>query len=202
MSTQRGFTLIELMLTLIMTALIAVAGYGALSGVMQTRQIYEEKAAELAQLQRFLTVISRDIRLASDMLNRGADGDFEDVLIVTKDVETLLVFNRRGWHNPLMAPRSELQRVYYRFDGETVVRGHWEAFDRVDDTPFRERVLLEGVRAIGFQALPDEEASNLDRAWVEEWPIGSAGLPAAIELTLELESLGEFKRIYELQPQG
>ena len=44
--------------------------------------------------------------------------------------DAALVLNRRGWHNPLRTPRSELQRVYYRFDGDSVVRGYWQALDK------------------------------------------------------------------------
>ena len=69
-------------------------------------------------------------------------------------------------HNPLLAARSELQRVYYRLEGDSLIRGQWASFDRVERTPQRERTVLEGgVRAISFQALAGQAYSDLDRAW-------------------------------------
>ena len=202
MRRWRGFTLIELLLALLITALIATSSYSALSEVMQAREVYLEKSAELARLQRFFTVISRDIRQATTVANRAADGEYEDVLVVNDDADAVLVLNRRGWHNPQGALRSELQRVLYRFDGDTVVRGYWEAFDRVEQTAFRERVVLEGVRAISIQALPQQPFSDLERGWVEQWPSNEEVLPAALQVTVEFEALGEFRRVYELLPQG
>ena len=202
MSAEKGFTLVELMVALAITALIGATSYAALEGVFQSRLAFAEKAEQLAQLQRFFTVIGRDIRMASGVENRGSDGEYEDTLGVTPEAETFFTLNRRGWHNPLLAPRSEMQRVYYRFDGDVVTRGHWESFDRIDDTLFRERPLLEGVREISLRALPAEEASDLDGEWLPQWPRSGEGLPAALELHIELEALGQFRRIYELLPQG
>lgn len=201
---QRGFTLIELLLALAMTALIGASSYAALEGVARSRQAFEEKAAELAQLQRFLTVIGSDIRQASGVQNRAANGELESALAVNDGAETLLLLNRRGWHNPLALPRSEMQRVYYRFDGEQVFRGHWEAFDRADDGAFRERLLLVDVVHIGVRALPAQQTTDIERQWLPQWPAGeaSAALPAALEITIELKTLGELKRVYELLPRN
>ncbi len=201
---QRGFTLIELLLALAMTALIGASSYAALEGVGRSRQAFEEKAAELAQLQRFLTVIGSDIRQASGVQNRAANGELESALAVNDGAETLLLLNRRGWHNPLALPRSEMQRVYYRFDGEQVFRGYWEAFDRADDGAFRERPLLADVVHIGVRALPAQQTTDIERQWLPQWPAGetSAALPAALEITIELKTLGELKRVYELLPRN
>lgn len=201
---QRGFTLVELLLALAMTALIGAAAYAALEGVGQSRLAFEEKADELAQVQRFLTVFGSDVRQISGMQNRGPDGELEEPLVVSEGEEILLLFNRRGWHNPLRHPRSEMQRVYYRYDGEQLYRGYWEAFDRVEDGIQREKPVLEDVQSIALRVLPAQQSGDLDRQWVPQWPTGegSLELPAALEVTLELGSMGELRRVYELLPQG
>jgi general secretion pathway protein J len=196
--------LIELLLALAMTALIGASAYAALEGVVRSRQAFEEKAAELAQVQRFLTLFSIDIRQISGVQNRAPNGELENVLVVNDGVETLLILNRRGWHNPLALQRSEMQRVFYRYDGEQVYRGFWETFDRVDDELLREKPVLAGVKRIGVRALPKAEGSDIDRQWLPNWPEGESRdiLPVALELTVELETMGELKRIYELLPQN
>lgn len=199
-----GFTLIELLLALAMTALIGASAYAALEGVGRSRQAFEEKAVELAQLQRFLTVIGSDIRQASGVQNRAASGELESALAVNDGAETVLLLNRRGWHNPLAITRSEMQRVYYRYDGEQIFRGYWDAFDRVDDAVFRERPVLADVVAVSVRALPAAKTSSIERQWLPQWPEGevSAQLPAALEITIELKTMGELKRVYELLPQN
>lgn len=201
---QRGFTLIELLLALAMTALIGASAYAALEGVSRSRLAFEEKAAELAQVQRFLMVLSTDIRQISGVQNRAAGGELESVLVVNDGVETVLILNRLGWHNPLASPRSEMQRVFYRYDGEQVYRGYWETFDRVDDAFLREKPILGGVKRIGIRALPKTESTDIERQWLPSWPEGDSRdtLPAALEITVELEKMGELKRVYELLPQN
>jgi type II secretion system protein J len=187
-----------------MTAMIGASAYAALEGVTRSRQAFDQKAAQLAQLQRFLTVIGSDLHQLSGVQNRAANGDLETALAVNDGSETVLVFNRRGWHNPLALARSEMQRVYYRFDGEQLFRGYWEAFDRVDDAAFRERLILADIKQVTVRALPAQPATDIDRQWLPQWPEGDASveLPAALELTIELKGLGELKRVYELLPQS
>ena len=79
----RGFTFIELLLALFITALIATSAYSALSGFLQAREVHQQKAAELASLQRFFSVLSRDIRQAAPIANRDADGDVEGALVLS-----------------------------------------------------------------------------------------------------------------------
>lgn len=200
---QRGFTLVELLLALAMTALIGASAYAALEGVGQSRLAFEEKSAELAQLQRFLTVIGSDLRQASGLQNRDAEGELESVLTVNEADETFLIFNRRGWHNPLAGPRSEMQRVYYRYDGEQIFRGYWETFDRVDDSALRERPILDDVKRVAIRALPAQASGDIERQWVPQWSEGEPGteLPAALEITIESGAIGELVRIYELLPK-
>ena len=189
-------------MALAMTALIGATSFAALDGLTRSRAAYEERVAQLGQLQRFFTLIGRDVRQASGVLNRGADGDLEPNLLVNDGSDMVLVLNRRGWHNPLGAVRSELQRVYYRFDGQTLFRGYWEAFDRVDGSDSRERPLMDEVKELRVRALPAEPSSNLERNWQVNWPAGDEldQLPAALEITLETTTMGTFTRIYELLP--
>jgi general secretion pathway protein J len=201
---QQGFTLVELLLALAMTALIGASAYAALEGVGRSRIAFEEKSEKLAELQRFLTIFGNDVRQVSGMQNRSAEGDLEEPLVVDEGEETLLILNRRGWHNPLASPRSEMQRVYYRYDGEQLYRGYWVAFDRIDDTLIRERPILKDLAQISLRVLPAEQTGDIDRQWTPRWPQGEEGapvLPAALELTIELGSMGELRRVYELLPQ-
>ena len=80
-----GFTFIELLLALLITALIATSAYSALSGFLQAREVHQQKADELARLQRFFSLLSRDIRQAAPLVNRGVDGELEDALIIGQD---------------------------------------------------------------------------------------------------------------------
>lgn len=199
----RGFTLLELLLALAITAMIGAASYAALDAVNRSRRAYDAKVEQLGNLQRFFTLFGMDVRQLTGLSSRGVDGEREASLLLSEDADPMLVLNRRGWHNPLRVPRSELQRVYYRFDGESLVRGYWQSLDRVAATPLRERVLLDSVKSVRMRVLPAAQMANVERSWVERWPAGDEleQLPAAIEITLELDSLGSMTRIYELLPQ-
>ena len=202
-SAEGGFTLLELLLALAITALIGAASYAALDGVNRSRLAFDAKAQQLGSLQRFFNVFGTDVRQAAGFASRGVDGEREAAFAVSDGADAALVLNRRGWHNPLRTPRSELQRVYYRFDGDSVVRGYWQALDRVASTPSRERVLLTGVKSMRVRVLPAAQLASIERGWVERWPPANEDeqRPAAVEIALELDNLGGITRIYELLPQ-
>jgi general secretion pathway protein J len=61
--THRGFTLIELMVAVLITAIIAVMGYTALNQAATNRVQVEAQAARVLEVQRGLRALTQDIEL-------------------------------------------------------------------------------------------------------------------------------------------
>jgi general secretion pathway protein J len=73
--SEQGFTLIELMISLGLFALIAVAGLGMVDGILGVQARTEARLDRLSDLQRAMLVIDGDLdAVASGDLNGTADG--------------------------------------------------------------------------------------------------------------------------------
>lgn len=191
MSPQRGFSLLELLVAVAVFAAVSAVAYGGLSSVLQTRQQTDQHAKRLQALQQTMTMIQRDLSQAIARPVRDQLGDLQPALF-KKGGDTLFAFTRAGRVNPLGLSRSNLQRVGYALDTEgRLVRYLWPVLDSTQgDEPYS-IVLLESVTGMELRFIDGA------KEWKESWPPQeeSSDLPLAVEVTLELEGWGSFRRL-------
>ncbi len=209
---QRGFTLIEVLIALAITAFVATIAYSGLSAVISGVESTRATATATYELDRAMMILSRDLRQFIERPIRDEFGQVEPAMQGGPLARHLLSFTRAGWHNPNQHPRSNLQRVNYLVEEGALWRESYAVLDRVSDSKPQRVRLLDGVQEIriGFlSSLNGVERGNdgktLDtRNWAENWVIDTSipgvdlPAPAAIEIRLELEGWGELTRLYEL----
>ena len=194
MSPQRGFSLLELLVAVAVFAAVSAVAYGGLSSVLQTRQQTDQHAKRLQALQQTMMMIQRDLSQAVARPARDQLGDLEPALF-KKGGDNLLAFTRAGRVNPLGLKRSTLQRVGYAVDVEgRLVRYLWPVLDRAQGMEPYRVVLLESVKGAEVRFVDSA------REWQENWPPqeDQPDLPLAVEITLELEDWGRFRRLVPL----
>jgi len=207
---MRGFTLLEVLLAIMVTALIGLGSWQLLGSAIRTDELTEKRQTQLSELQKAMLIIERDLQQMVPRAIRDGYGDYRPALF-TRDEFYSLEFSRAGWRNPLGDKRSEIQRVAYELDQNELVRHYWTVLDRAQDSESIRRVLLKDVEEVAFRFM------NESGGWVDEWPSdqssGSTGssaggsvdpmekynaLPKAVELTIELKAFGEIRRLFEL----
>lgn len=209
-----GFTLVEVLIALAITAFVSAIAYTslstALSGVESTRAV----ADRTYELNRAWMIISRDLRHFVARPVRDEFGEREPAMMGGPAARFLLSFTRSGWHNPNDNLRSNLQRVNYRVEDGALWRDSYPVLDRAPDTPVREVRLLGGVEylEIGFLGSLAEVQTVGDtvkletRNWRDSWVVDTSAPdiqlepPVALELRLQLEDWGEMRRLYALPP--
>ena len=115
-SPQRGFTLLELLVAMAIFAIMAAAAYSSLRSILYTEAAVEAEARRLGQVQMAFFLMERDI---GQILPRGIRDEYDEEqspLQSGKLLGDLLIFTRTGWDNPLGLPRSNLQRLAYRWN--------------------------------------------------------------------------------------
>ncbi len=210
----RGFTLVEVLIALSITAFVAAIAYSSLStailGVESTREV----ATRTYEVNRALMILGRDLRQFVSRPIRDEFGDLEPAMTGGPLARFPLSFTRSGWHNPNGLERSQLQRVAYRLEDTVLWRDAWAVLDRAADSEPQSVILLEDVEYFDLAFLGSLEALDVSndgreletRNWPESWVpttgVGDGGLapPVAIELTLELTDWGELRRLYALPP--
>ena len=208
----RGFTLIEVLISLAITAFVSTIAYSGLSAVISGVESTRTTATATYELNRALMIMSRDLRQFIARPVRDEFGQREPAMQGGSLARHLLSFTRTGWHNPNQRTRSNLQRVNYLVEENALWRESYHVLDRVGDSKAQRVKLLDGVEEmrIGFLSSLDaaetgNDGKSLDtRNWVENWIVDGgavdAGLPppAALEIRLELEGWGELTRLYEV----
>ncbi len=209
-----GFTLIEVLIALSITAFVSAIAYTSLSSVLTGVDGLRETTDRTHEINRAFMILSRDLRQFVDRPVRDEFGQREPAFSGGDLARFTLSFTRTGWHNSIGNPRSNLQRVNYRLEDEGLWRDSYPVLDRAGDTEPDTVLLLDGVEELrlGFLGSLDQvqvgtrNAALETTSWAENWvadasaPDQQLNPPVAVEMTFLLSDLGEIRRLYALPP--
>ena len=213
MHRNAGFTLVEVLIAMAITAFVAVVGYTSLTTVIVGVDSLRQESRGLEELNRAFQVLGRDLR---QFVDRSVYDEFGSRLSSMEGGELAsqsLSFTRAGWHNSVGLPRSALQRVAYYIDEKKLIRASWPVLDRTGAVEPVEVVLLNEVetfevRFLGaLDMLEVTRDSQVDRRfWQENWiadvsqPDTLVEPPIAVEVRFFSQQWGELERLYVLPP--
>ena len=214
MRATSGFTLIEVLIALAITAFISAIAYSSLSTSLDAVERTRVTAQRTAEVNRAWMIISRDLRQFVARPVRDEFGQVEPALVGGAAARFALSFTRTGWHNPNDNPRSNLQRVNYRLEDGALWRDTYTVLDRAPDSAPQQVRLLEDVEALDLAFLgnlaevqPGARGIELEtRDWPDSWvtdtsaPGSELAPPVALEFRLQLKDWGELRRLYALPP--
>ena len=209
-----GFTLVEVLIALGITAFVSVIAYTSLSAVLSGAERLRENTDRSYEINRAFMILSRDLRQFVDRPVRDEFGEREPGLTGGLLARFPLSFTRTGWHNPNGYPRSNLQRVNYRLEDDALWRDSYTVLDRAASTEPTSVLLLAGVDEIQLRFLAgldqlqvSSRGLNIDTSdWTENWvadtsaPSASLAPPTAVEIMLQLDDWEEIRRLYALPP--
>jgi general secretion pathway protein J len=208
----RGFTLIEVLIAMAITAFIAAAAYSGISGVLAGAEQLRVNGDRSRDIGRALFLLGRDLRQFVDRPVRDEFGNWQPSLAGGPLALFPLSLTRAGWHNTLQLPRSDLQRVHYYVEDGSLWRAYDARLDRSVELSVQRARLLDGVVELELRFLENVEVLSVDRdlvvdtrAWARNW-VAETGAsptvlpvpPVAVELRLELEDIGYLRRLYVL----
>lgn len=212
-----GFTLVEVLVAMAITAFVSVLSYQTLSTALTGIESARAESERLHEINRAFTVLSRDIRQLANRPVRDEFGQLAPAISGGELARDPLRLTRAGWHNTTGAPRSTLQRVAYRLEEDRLLRITYPVLDRTTAIEPTETALLHDVESFELRFLPTIADVDVDRNqtidrrfWQENW-IADVGFtaevgftdtviapPAAIEVRISLGDWGDLERLYVL----
>jgi len=200
-----GFTLLEVLIAIGITAMIGLGSWQILNSAIRTNEHTQVKLEELKALQKTMLIISRDLQQVVSRSIRDEYGDYQPAL-QTKGSLYKLELSRAGWRNPLGDPRSNIQRVAYELNQDEFVRHYWNVLDRSQDSESVYRTLLKGVEEFSIRFMKE------DNGWADEWPLTADTdeeegrdprfevnqIPLAVKITFKLKQFGTVSKLYDL----
>ena len=186
---SRGFTLVEVLVALAVFAVVGLMSAQLMSRTLANHETLSERSGRLAEVQRAMLILKRDLVQISGRSVRDLFGDPLAPVMIGAD--GMMEFSRAGWRNPLNSPRAEMQRVAYRMHEGHLHRAWWSVLDRAQDSEPVVQRLLSDVDQVEFFAL---DANGDEHSF---WPnrLGEAPLVAII-MRLECEPFGIVERIW------
>ena len=173
-SAEHGFTLVEVMVSLLIFGMLAAAGVAILSLSVRAQETTGAKFDDISALNRTLALMSGDLGQATLRSARDESGTTRPAF--TGDSDGQMAFVRAGWSNIDGAPRASIQKVAYRIDAGVLQR---IAYPMVDGAaPLPPTALLTGIDRVSARY-------RFRGAWSDRWD-GSQGaaLPQAVELSI------------------
>jgi len=192
--SQRGFTLIEAVVAMLLMAVLSVLAYQGLDQVLRANSRSVDASRSSAALQRTWQIIGQDLLHLRGRTIRDPRGGTEPAYMTRND-DAVVTFSRGGgpmfWQNPSGQHRvtygiDDQQRLFRRTEPATTLPGEERAFTRV---------LLTGVRDIEFLQL------NSRNEFEPNWPplnetLAPGVLPRMIRVRIRLEDGTETFRLY------
>lgn len=188
-TSESGFTLVELMVSLFIFALLAAAGVALLGFSVKAQGAAGERLDEVAALRRLSALMAGDLAQATARISRDSDGRPRAAFVGTTGGGPIaLGFVRAGWSNPDGAARASLQRVDWRLEGDRIER---RAYPMVDGaTPAAWSPVMRGVSALTLRY-------RLGGEWREVWdPVRPSAVPRAVEATVTVDGVGPVRMLF------
>jgi len=200
--SHKAFTLIEVLVAMAIFAIMSALAYGTLSQTLLSAEILNDRMDRLQALQRTMRLLTDDMYQLAPRSVRDELGDnFGPALTTGFQSGFAIELTRSGWNNPMVLPRSTLQRAAYRIEDEELIRFHWTVLDRTLSNEPVSVVLLDDVEGLEFRFFLS------DGEYTDQWPplsqAGAANMrirPRAVEITLRLVDAGEIIRLVEIAP--
>ncbi len=197
---QRGLTLIELLVAVLLLAVIASMAYRGLDSMTRSSERVELEVERWQNLALFFERLARDVVQPARRPVRvtAADGSAGNPVAFTElaawrgqpptDSEAFLEFTRKSPDG-----RDEV-RIGYRLRAAQLELLIWPMPDRTTQTQPEVYPLLDNVEQLRLRHL------DAGGAWQDAWPVSSdlTALPRGIEIELTLRDGLHLRRVFAL----
>jgi general secretion pathway protein J len=201
--SARGFTLIEVLVSVFLLSLLSAFAYETLAYVHRAREATAHAFERVRAIELTVHTLVTDFEQLEPRPVRDLVGDgVLPAILADPRTTNVVTLTRGGWPNPAGLPRSTLQRVTYHLDNGTLVREYQTVLDAtLANAPVR-RALLQDVVKIAIRYM------DSSRVWQDQWPPLATGptgptvplrmRPMAVEIAIELKDAGRITRLVEV----
>lgn len=178
---QRGFSLVEMMVALVIMAVLSILAYSAFDGVLQMETRSKEQFLGENRLQLASAVILNDLIHLRQRPVRDILGGQEAAYLAPQG-EFVVVFSRGGSANA-SATGGSVQRLGYRVEDGNLIRSRWQVVDQGPATLRQDQVLATGIDSLTVEQL--DKNGDFTAFWPPaNEPGHRAAVPALMRVTL------------------
>jgi general secretion pathway protein J len=202
MKKNRGFTLIEIIIAIIIYSIIATISYRIVTSLIITKQVTDEEQNKWSNLSLLMSHLSNDWNKSIPLSVRDQYGNLlpplqgKDKLVGMSDAQ--LEFTVNGYlpnnlfYNTVIPPK----RIGYRFYNGAIYLITWPMLNRVQQTRPEITLMMDGIKSFNLEYMYP------DQTWKPVWPPLTATesnvMPKSFRLKMVLKTGEEINRQWAL----
>lgn len=187
---NKGFTLVELLIAIVILSLISVMAFRGLASVIETRSRLGMESRKWHDLALFFSRFGNDLSRPAHRPVTDESGNIQPEFSgkpgYSAPNDADILFTRMGYDE------EGSQRIGYRINGGKIEELVWTHLDQAPGAAPKVYTLLDDVSAFQLRYLA------MNDTWGAFWPLPQQPQPKAVEVTVVLNSGEKIVRIFSL----
>ena len=159
---NKGFTLIEIIISLIILSLILLISSNILSSALNYQSSTNLKLKNINELNLASTILRRDLRQAVNIPSRDFFGNFEAGTFNGNYTNKSISFNT--FINDISINTSSVKKVLYYFNDNNLYRRQYYASNPYLIDDYFESILIKDITSLKFSFMHEKR-------WYNTWPV-------------------------------
>ena len=161
---KKGFTIIEVLVSLIILSIIAVISSNILQSSLDTERNTTKHLNSIKELNLSSSILRRDIRQIVNIPSRDFFGNTLYGTFVSIENSEAIMFNTKV--KSLSNKVSPIKRVEYILEKDVLFRRQYYSSNPYDQNDYVESVMLESLENLNFTFMYENK-------WYSSWPVSS-----------------------------
>mgnify|MGYP001207379503 FL=1 len=183
LSTMRkGFTLIEVLVSLVILSMIAIISSNILQSSLETERTVSNRLNDAKNLNFASIIIKRDIRQIINVPLRDYYGNLINGTMIGNNIENKISFNSNIKSNSQNT--SPIKRIEYVIEDDAFIRKQYFSANPYNVEDYFETKLIKNVSEMNIEFMYKQK-------WHSQWPINSETqklIPALLRLEFKQDN--------------
>ena len=179
---NKGFTIIEILISLVILSMIAIVSSNILKSSLDTEQETSLRLNSIKELNLASTIIRRDLRQVVNVNSKDFYGNNLYGTFISKVNSQDLIFNSNI--KSLSNAVSSIKRIQYKIDDNNFIRKQYFSSNPYDQDDFIKIELIKNIDNLRFSFFHEN-------SWHESWPISkdtSNQIPILVKIEFTKEN--------------
>jgi type II secretion system protein J len=179
---NKGFTIIEILISLVILSMIAIVSSNILKSSLDTEEETSQRLNSIKELNLASTIIRRDLRQVVNVNSRDFYGNNLYGTFISKVNSQDLIFNSNI--KSLSNAVSSIKRIQYKIDDNNFIRKQYFSSNPYDQDDFIKIELIKNIDNLRFSFFHEN-------SWHESWPVSkdtSNQIPILVKIEFTKEN--------------
>ena len=179
---NKGFTIIEILISLVILSMIAIVSSNILKSSLDTEEETSHRLNSIKELNLASTIIRRDLRQVVNVNSKDFYGNNLYGTFISKVNSQDLIFNSNI--KSLSNAVSSIKRIQYKIDDNNFIRKQYFSSNPYDQDDFIKIELIKNIDNLRFSFFHEN-------SWHESWPVSkdtSNQIPILVKIEFTKEN--------------